>query len=98
MGVYPLLSQAPTPVRLSWAVTIFVDQMCFQLEQLSPYGLDVMIPQLKDAHGLNFQRIVSGLCGLRNTYEFMFYHMQNMHSDDLSSTPINKLVSVVLLK
>ena len=88
--------------------------MCFQLEQLqhnpmmcafqcghlSPYGLDEMIPHLKDAHGLNFQRIerdyVCGLCRLRNTYEIMFEHMQNMHSDDLASTPINKLVSVVL--
>ena len=39
---------------------------------------------------------VCGLCGLRNTYLTMFEHMQSMHPDDLSNTPINQLVKLVL--
>ena len=58
-----------------------------------------MIPRLKDAHGLIFQRIerdyVYGLCGLRNTYLIMFEHMQNMHPDDFSNTTINQLDTMV---
>lgn len=75
--------------------------MCsFKCGHLSPYGIDDMIPHLKDSHGLIFKRIerdhVCGLCGVRNTCLTIFEHMKSMHPDDLSTTPINQLVKVVL--